>query len=768
MAGDVKKFNWKVDSDSTNESGDRYNVLGYSYRLVESGTSETIRGLAGFSEDESITIFDRDIAGKRYDLEVFARTFPGTTGNWSTNWALESFDIKLDFNTNLFSNWSFGSGKDKPEEFAQTFTQSSDASNGSVHINSDGTWIYTPNANFIGDDSFDVTVSNSFGSSTRTVNVSINSDPNKSIDSGNLSNAYIEWDSSVSTAKIQTWETQSSEYTNLFNIKEQKKAVLEQAKLDDENGSNSDTQAAVQLAQEDFNEAFTNLTNLSDSVSFSGAFMDALADRESTIDLNTPSPKLIATLKNLDINEDYLNNNQNFTIIRPNITNDIDNTIVANYQDTDEIKWRVGEKITLEEFNDLYSNHGVIGSDGQKELTSEDFIFDDTLQSNVYTMTQETIQWGGDGIKDNAWIASLRELNFESPDSQSLDHSSNIYIHEAKSTLTEQGLVLGTKRTVGQHKFNGNENNYGTNLLRKGSIVDASSFWVNQGSIGADLTSLDLEVYANEYLSLVSLGKDGSGKDYYHNNLLTIERELNNTGQYETIYEEQSSASGGEIQADAIEFAGSSTFKFDIQVKIAEGLEAGSRLGDITQSFFRIVGDDIDNQSVINSNYHGVPNNLSTNNLITYQSDINYDGIVNMQDLAYLNAGAKKYNDAFDDADANGNKLIDTDLGETLEVDIRDVNVDNQNGIDMDDLQAMSDEWNKSLFDDHALKNPNTSLINSFKEFTLAEIDNVDSSLADHKNIIWENDSFETAWNLSENDVFQTSSFSGADLFDQV
>ena len=63
---------------------------------------------------------------------------------------------------------------------------------------------------------------------------------------------------------------------------------------------------------------------------------------------------------------------------------------------------------------------------------------------------------------------------------------------------------------------------------------------------------------------------------------------------------------------------------------------------------------------------------LSGKNLITFKSDINYDGRVSMKDLAYLNAAATTgYN--------------------------RDVDVNYDDEISMDDLADMDRQWGKSL-----------------------------------------------------------------------
>ncbi|TFH90592.1 Ig-like domain-containing protein, partial [Vibrio ouci] len=63
-----------------------------------------------------------------------------------------------------------------------TYTQTSSPSNGSVTVNPDGSWTYTPNENFDGNDSFEVTVDDgNGGTDTLVVNVTVTPIPEISI-----------------------------------------------------------------------------------------------------------------------------------------------------------------------------------------------------------------------------------------------------------------------------------------------------------------------------------------------------------------------------------------------------------------------------------------------------------------------------------------------------------------------------------------------------------------------------------------------------------
>ena len=143
MSG-LTTYEWIVD-----ESGnDRYNVIGYNYELVETSSGNKITALAGFSEDDDYTAFDQNEATKKYDLVISAKTFTGLPGNRSTNWALESFDTSIGFNSGLFKNWL--------DDDYQFDVVNSSTSKGTVNIDNDtGKWQYQANQNENGIDSFD-------------------------------------------------------------------------------------------------------------------------------------------------------------------------------------------------------------------------------------------------------------------------------------------------------------------------------------------------------------------------------------------------------------------------------------------------------------------------------------------------------------------------------------------------------------------------------------------------------------------------------------
>ncbi|WP_050606691.1 Ig-like domain-containing protein [Clostridium niameyense] len=67
-----------------------------------------------------------------------------------------------------------------PTDYSLTYTLASDCKNGFVDINSDGSWIYTPNVDFVGEDSFSVLIADEApgtGSTISVVNITVKDFP---------------------------------------------------------------------------------------------------------------------------------------------------------------------------------------------------------------------------------------------------------------------------------------------------------------------------------------------------------------------------------------------------------------------------------------------------------------------------------------------------------------------------------------------------------------------------------------------------------------
>ncbi len=95
-----------------------------------------------------------------------------------------NYDVSTGYNTPV-GGTVVGTDADKD---ILSYTKASDPSNGTVTVNADGTWTYTPNTNYVGSDSFTVTVTDEHGDTTvSTVNVTVNAEPNTSPTVGNNS-----------------------------------------------------------------------------------------------------------------------------------------------------------------------------------------------------------------------------------------------------------------------------------------------------------------------------------------------------------------------------------------------------------------------------------------------------------------------------------------------------------------------------------------------------------------------------------------------------
>ncbi len=88
-----------------------------------------------------------------------------------------NYDVSTGYNTPV-GGTVVGTDSDKD---ILSYTKASDPSNGTVTVNAEGTWTYTPNTNYVGSDSFTVTVTDEHGATTvSTVNVTVNAEPNTS------------------------------------------------------------------------------------------------------------------------------------------------------------------------------------------------------------------------------------------------------------------------------------------------------------------------------------------------------------------------------------------------------------------------------------------------------------------------------------------------------------------------------------------------------------------------------------------------------------
>ena len=219
----------------------------------------------------------------------------------------------------------------------------------------------------------------------------------------------------------------------------------------------------------------------------------------------------------------------------------------------------------------------------------------------------------------------------------------DVTLYEAKINFEQlgDGLVLGTDRVIGADASF-------TNLIRSGDTLSTSVDWLNVGNIDAHNLSYT-EVY-NQNATLQS-----------------------------AEFTQTSVASGSFIDGVFVEDGREST-TLTTDIKVTG--EAGNVL-DLSDGIVSIQADGSETFSNAGQ---------GSSNLITYQGDLNYDGRVSMKDLAYLNAGAARQQEAVNgtSGDADNNGILDASVA-------RDVDADFNGKIDLADLSILDADWGKTL-----------------------------------------------------------------------
>ena len=264
--------------------------------------------------------------------------------------------------------------------------------------------------------------------------------------------------------------------------------------------------------------------------------------------------------------------------------------------------------------------------------------------------------------------------------------------------------MLGTQRYIGSHDF--------TNLIRRGSSISSSvsDIFISSGESSAtsarfkstrDSDYYDAELLFNLTHTKVKFDPDDS-------------RRVVTSDGFTNIYEFGSSDfdaieagslmedgtrqdNGDEVRLDyiinVIGNAGSilDTSRLGIEMSAAGGFRTTHYLGD-------------------------------TKNLITFQSDVNYDGRVSMIDLAYVNAGSRL-------------KSVNSSSP------VSDVDINFDGEISIDDLEVLDGEWGQSIHD--------SSTSNSFLGSSSVSLEDLASQIVGDSILNWSNDSFQQQ-NLSE------------------
>ena len=297
-------------------------------------------------------------------------------------------------------------------------------------------------------------------------------------------------------------------------------------------------------------------------------------------------------------------------------------------------------------FTELFTISGLTLDETKAKAIGDKQGITFTADTNIYETVMSV------RTNDNAEIKSLNELE-QLSSAHTIDAIDNVTIHEAYSEFKEQGTTLYTTRTIGA--------SVNTALIRDGSVVNAISRLINDGTFETEVDKINLnQVGANSNFKIMI--DDNAGESYPYAELdtgsLTFDSILSDsyksgyvTGDVvdgNSIYQSSSDGNSGWIGEDG----GDIEIKFKVKVDGA----VGQTLGDLDTGFFQISGDDV---RTTTSKADG---STISDNLITFQGDINYDGRVSLKDLAFLNAGALNEGDGYaaDDVDANYDGTIST------------------------------------------------------------------------------------------------------------
>ncbi len=270
------------------------------------------------------------------------------------------------------------------------------------------------------------------------------------------------------------------------------------------------------------------------------------------------------------------------------------------------------------------------------------------------------------GGPHTATIKSISELTGASATQgfDVIDKYNDVSVHQAQSNLTNLGTNIYTQRYIGSNEK--------TNLIRANNVVSthanvgliSESFWVNTGTYSEDLADITISDASGSAFSVLDKTLDISGGETSVDGWdLSLSKNGSIITNLEGLDVSQSDLSGSSLDASTIESA-----KLWTKLSFNDSeVEAGTNYSASSQAF-QLKGQQ-------SSSTSGFANKLSTN-LITFQGDINYDGRVSLNDLAFLNAGKI--------AENAGGKFTDVDA-------------DFDGNLDVDDLAVLSADWGEKL-----------------------------------------------------------------------
>ncbi len=250
----------------------------------------------------------------------------------------------------------------------------------------------------------------------------------------------------------------------------------------------------------------------------------------------------------------------------------------------------------------------------------------------------------------------------------------------ADVNLRELATVLGTQRETGSNEF--------SNLIRFGDTVDAVSYFTNVGNTSFLATDISISTDDPSIASISNTGDAGATTVHTFD-----DSELVHGGWTTVEFAEEAPVSTQVIDySNVAGAAGESEFAISYKVTVGQSEDQAATVeGTSLNASVSDLFDLSSSQNAYNFTYSNAKTN-TTNNVITYQGDLNYDGKVSMQDIAYLNAGAAAGNNA------------------------SDVDADHSGTIDINDLAIIDTDWEQSIHDTDGTQFSNgTSQLDDFQ-----------------------------------------------------
>ena len=332
---------------------------------------------------------------------------------------------------------------------------------------------------------------------------------------------------------------------------------------------------------------------------------------------------------------------------------------------------------------DVSLNSDISGTDLATIQFTDDTDIYDTTFSRIGTEADAS------GSTGSTLIKSLDELGFTDTsgiNSQGFyedDRFSAVTIHEAESNLVNVATNIYTQRYIGSAEKTNliRANSYNTDSSGNQAIV-AESYWINAGTFAEQLDDISISDVSGSVLKIVE-------NDFSAGLISDFSGSILNSGWDVSAYDPSGSYISKDGSGSAYEIDGLSVMNSDmsggmLDASTMDGAKLVTRLsldssglsaGDVhgfgdASGIFQLTGEQ-------SSDVTGYADQL-TENLITYQGDLNYDGRVSLTDLAFLNAGEVA-------EDSSGN--------------FADVDANFDGSITIDDLEVLSNDWGETIYD---------------------------------------------------------------------